>query len=648
MSGLRGKLLLGFGALLLILVTVSVLANLVLGYYSRSNQRVLREDLSSVSAAQDMREAAIAIDADLDELTEHRRELPTAQASVERHVREFETGLRLQNSSATLPHEPETTERLARLWEQYRDAARRATADGLTDEQRLRQVRDELQPGLEQIRKLTGEISHQNLESIQAAHARAELTSGRARLAMHTLTGLGVACALAVTLLFGRMVLRPVQALTRSVQEIERGNLDLAVPVRSRDELGRLAEAFNAMAAQLRVFRRIDHEKLLRTQRTTQLAIDSLPDGVVVVNPQGSIELTNETAKRLFGLRPGQSVEAPAAGAGLPEGRLAELHRRVLAEGRLPEIGGYAGAVKVGDGNGHTRYFLPRAVPIVDDGRHVVGSALVLGDVTEFRRLDEMKNGLLSLVSHELKTPLTSMRMILPLIIEGKVGALGDRQRELLLAVREDAERLHRIVENLLDMGRLESGRGLADVHPIPAGELVERSIEPLRSSFRDAGVTLQFDDANTPAAGESVLADPVRIGHVFANLLTNALRFTPAGGTVRVGLRPAGDRVEFSVSDTGPGIPRQYVYRVFEKFFRVPGQPGESGSGLGLAIVKDVVEAHSGHVGVESTAGRGATFRFTLRLADAPITASADARSGIAAPDAGDEQVATTASPME
>jgi two-component system, NtrC family, sensor histidine kinase KinB len=197
-------------------------------------------------------------------------------------------------------------------------------------------------------------------------------------------------------------------------------------------------------------------------------------------------------------------------------------------------------------------------------------------------------------------------------------------------------------------MGRLESGHGLADVHPIPAGELVERSIEPLRSSFRDAGVTLQFDDANTPAAGESVLADPVRIGHVFANLLTNALRFTPAGGTVRVGLRPAGDRVEFSVSDTGPGIPRQYVYRVFEKFFRVPGQPGESGSGLGLAIVKDVVEAHSGHVGVESTAGRGATFRFTLRLADAPITASADARSGIAAPDAGDEQVATTASPME
>jgi PAS domain S-box-containing protein len=640
MSGLRGKLLLGFGGLLLILVTVSVLANLVLGYYSRSNQRVLREDLSSVSASQDMREAAIAIDADLDELIEHRLDLPSARLSLERHVREFEIGLRLQNTSATLPHEPETTERLALLWDGYRDAARQATAEGLTDEQRIRQVRDVLQPNLGQIRDLTGEISRQNLESIKASHARAELTAGRARLAMHTLTGLGVACALIVTLLFGRMVLRPVQALTRSVQEIERGNLDLAVPVRSRDELGRLAEAFNAMAAQLRVFRRIDHEKLLRTQRTTQLAIDSLPDGVAVVNPEGSIELTNETAKRLFGLRPGQSVDAPgsaAAAGGLPAGRLAELHRRVLAEGRLPEIGGYAGAVRVGDGNGHARYFLPRAVPIVDEARRVVGCTLVLGDVTEFRRLDEMKSGLLSLVSHELKTPLTSMRMILPLIIEGKVGPLADRQRELLVAVRDDAERLHRIVENLLDMGRLESGRGLADVRPVRAGELVGRSIEPLRAAFRDANVTLQFEpDAEsgttgaTGATGVWVLADPLRIGHVFANLLTNALRYTPAGGSVRIGLRSGGDHVEFTVSDSGAGIPRQYLYRVFEKFFRVPGQPGESGSGLGLAIVKDVVEAHGGHVGVESTEGRGATFRFTLRLTTPPdAAADASLRSG-------------------
>src|SRR4051794_13453372 len=240
MSGLRGKLLVGFGGLLLILVTVSVLANLVLGYYSRSNQRVLREDLTSISAAQDMREAAIAIDADLIELLEHHRDLASARAADEQQVRVFDEGLRLQNSSATLPHESEATERLARLWERYRDIARRVTADGLTDEQRGRVVHDELEPNLLQIGDLTREIARLNLESIQAAHGRAELTAARARLAMHTLTGLGVACALAVTLLFGRMVLRPVQALTRSVQAIERGNLDLPVPVLSRDELGRL------------------------------------------------------------------------------------------------------------------------------------------------------------------------------------------------------------------------------------------------------------------------------------------------------------------------------------------------------------------------------------------------------------------------
>jgi len=257
-------------------------------------------------------------------------------------------------------------------------------------------------------------------------------------------------------------------------------------------------------------------------------------------------------------------------------------------------------------------------VPILDEDRRQVGLTLVLADVTDFWRLDKMKSGLLSLVSHELKTPLTSMRMVLPLVLEEKLGPLTSRQRDLLSAAREDADRLHLIVENLLDMGRIESGKALLDVRPAEALDLVRRSLEPLRPVFEERGVDLRFDlPAPAPPASDAepllVKADATRIGHVFRNLLGNALRYTPAGGVVTVEVRPGKEEVEFRVSDTGSGIPREHLPRVFEKFFRAPGQSGESGAGLGLAIVKEVVEAHEGRVSAESREGRGATFRFTL-----------------------------------
>jgi signal transduction histidine kinase len=155
------------------------------------------------------------------------------------------------------------------------------------------------------------------------------------------------------------------------------------------------------------------------------------------------------------------------------------------------------------------------------------------------------------------------------------------------------------------------------ETRPAAVAELVRASVEPLRAAFAEHGVALE-EDLPVDADGLAVQADPTRVGHVFANLLSNALKYTRPGGHVRVSaaVEAAEGAVEFAVSDDGEGIPRQYVGRVFEKFFRAPGQPGDSGTGLGLAIVKDIVEAHGGRVSAESDVGRGTTFRFTLPLA--------------------------------
>jgi len=204
--------------------------------------------------------------------------------------------------------------------------------------------------------------------------------------------------------------------------------------------------------------------------------------------------------------------------------------------------------------------------------------------------------------------------MAIYLLLEEKVGGISPKQADLLVAVSEDAERLERIVDELLDIGRIESGKARMDLRPVPPIELVFPEMEAYRPVARDGGVSLVVD---LPATLPQVWVDPARIAHVFANLLSNALKYTPPGGKVTLSAKAEGEFVQFRVSDTGVGIPEKYLHRIFEQFFRVPEQEPRTGVGLGLAIVKDIVEAHGGTVGVESREGMGSTFHFTLRSAD-------------------------------
>jgi signal transduction histidine kinase len=257
-------------------------------------------------------------------------------------------------------------------------------------------------------------------------------------------------------------------------------------------------------------------------------------------------------------------------------------------------------------------------VPILDPGGEPAGVVLILHDVTQQRQLDEKKSGAVSAVSHQLKTPLTSIRMAIHLLLEEKVGGLSPKQADLLVAAAEDAERLDTIVDELLDIGRIASGKARMDLRPVPPIDLVSREMEANRPAARDGGVSLVVD---MPATLPQVWVDPARIAHVFANLLSNSLKYTPPGGKVTLSAKAEGEFVRFQVSDTGVGIPDKYLSRVFEQFFRVPEQGPGPGVGLGLAIVKDIVEAHGGTVGVESREGKGSTFHFTLRRTDHGVT---------------------------
>ncbi|HSB45942.1 MAG TPA: histidine kinase dimerization/phospho-acceptor domain-containing protein, partial [Nitrospira sp.] len=323
--------------------------------------------------------------------------------------------------------------------------------------------------------------------------------------------------AAAFMYLTGEWILRPITRLTRSADEIRQGNLDLVVQSSSRDEIGQLSEAFNAMAASLREFRRSDQAKLLRIQRSTQQALNSLPDVIAVLDSDGVVEVSTEAAREVFGLKPAVHLQ------NLPYPWMSDLFEQSLRTGRITES---AEATKVVQQfvRGEERFFHPKALPIMDSDKLAAGIVLVLSDVTQQFHQEELKRGVISTVAHQLKTPLTSIRMALHLLLEDKVGALTEKQAELIVAAREDADRLNTILKDLLDIGRIESGKAPMEFRPVFPHTMVSDAVYLYRAAARDGGVSLIVD---LPENLPRVWVDSKQIAHVFANLLSNALKYT-------------------------------------------------------------------------------------------------------------------------
>jgi signal transduction histidine kinase len=602
--GLRGKLAVAFGGLLLIVVVVATGGIVWSSRLGDSIQVILSENFRSVLAAQDMKEAIERMDSGaLFSLTGD----PTqGRALVEENGARFRQSLAEELSNLTLPGERDRAEGIAEAFDLY-EIALAEVLDATRPMQQRREVYYErLLPRFQEIKRLADEILDMNQDSMSEASVRARYLAASARQQMILALLTGTLLALACVAFLGRSILRPLARLTASARQIEQGHYELVVEPTTRDEVGELAEAVNAMARRLRALRRSDQARLAMAQRVSQVTINSLPQGVIVLDPALEVELANREAREILGVTTGEPLP--------PSHRewIAPLVEEASRLGGVETRGSYERAVQLFVG-GRERFFLPQAVAIRDAELGVMGVTVILVDVTELRRLDAMKSNLVSTVSHELMTPLTSLSMALHILLGERVGALGPKQVELLTTAREDADRLRGILEGLLDVSRLEAGAAELELAPNPVGEIVAEAADPLRPAFRDKGVELATSLADEALA---VRADKARAALLLGNLLTNALKHTPPGGSVTVSARAVdGGRAEIAVRDTGSGIPAEYRERVFDRFFRAPGETSR-GAGLGLAIAREIAEAHGGRLWLDPEGGPGATFRVELQRA--------------------------------
>ena len=601
MTSLRGRLWIGFGGLLLILVIVSTLSVVVLTRYSHALQQVFRENYESAVYCDGMKDSIDRLDVAAQRTAFNAPAVPSLDVAAE--TAQFDENLRRQLRNCTLPGEQQATQELAEQWKRYQEEFRRL--ETARPALRADVYRLQLLPLFQQLKLMAQRVADMNMANMVSVDGQARGALIGVRNAMLVLVSVGTLLAALVVAAVGTTIVRPLRLLSNYAREIGAGNLDLTVEVKSPDEIARVADAFNLMAVQLRHFRRLDTERLARVQQTTQLAIDSLPDAVLLLDTNGVVEIANRTAADHFGIVPGKSILE------LRLEWLTHLYVKLRDDPRPYDPEGYRSAIQIFDG-GRERFLLPKAVPVLGTDGTTVGITVVMVDVTRLRHADELKSGLLSTVSHELRTPLTSIRMALGLLTGNKLGMAGSPQHKLLTAAREDSDRLHRIIENLLDISRLEAGR--SNIRPTRAapGLIVAAAVDPLRPEFAGKGISLQVNVHND---APDVWVDPTSIGCALTNLLTNALKFTPVGGEVRVVAAPKAGCVRFTVTDSGPGIPPEFADRIFEKFFRLAPE-AQPGAGLGLAIAKEIVEAHQGSISFRPAERGGSEFGFTVRAA--------------------------------
>jgi signal transduction histidine kinase len=391
-----------------------------------------------------------------------------------------------------------------------------------------------------------------------------------------------------------------VKNLTESAQQLGEGNLDQHVPVQSTDEVGQLAEAFNKMAAKLRAYRQSTTEKIVQAQQTTESALRAFPDPILVFSPEKEIQLQNVAAEQ-FLKQIGGNIDSL--------GTLSSCIDQSLKGAADFQPTSFDKAILINI-EGSEKFFLPRVLAMRNDAGIPVGVVVVLQDVTRFRVADDVKTNLIATVSHELKTPLTSIQLAIYLLLDEKVGALTPKQAGLLIAARNNSDRLFEMIEDLLDLARFEGGAALIEKKPIACRQLVDEVAKREKELIVSRGLELKVEaEPNLP----NVEVSRARIDQVFSNFISNAVKYSPPGSTVTLSARrDDAKNVRFSVKDEGTGVSKELRRRIFDKFFRAP-ESGDEGAGLGLSIAREIVLAHGGNIGVESEKGKGSEFFFTL-----------------------------------
>ncbi len=406
---------------------------------------------------------------------------------------------------------------------------------------------------------------------------------------------------------YTRSIVEPAERLTSTVKKIGRGRLDLKTDILTDDEFGELSREFNKMTERLRRFEALNIEKILEEKQKSETIVKNISDAIIVCDKKENILLINEAARNLL------KIDTPC---------IENIHiSKLIKDERVISILTDPSSDKFTNQpyllfklDEKDVYIRPQVSEIPLAKGEKSGTVLILQDVTQFKQLDKMKSEFMATVSHEFRTPLTSINMTLDLINQGIVGEVNPEQQELLKSAKHDANRLTKLVRELLELSRLESGKFQFKKELISINEIIQDSIQPILLPIKEKSINLILHlSENIP----KFTGDAQQFSWVISNLVNNALKYTPEGGAIEITSSVEINEIMVSIKDTGKGISEENLSTIFDKFVQVKGTlestPGSVG--LGLAIAKEIVQMYGGEIWAESEFEKGSVFYFTIPL---------------------------------
>lgn len=465
-----------------------------------------------------------------------------------------------------------------------------------------------------QIQDLLAEINYMNLDAINRKNDIAQQTASNVIFYMTIIGAISTLFAIGLLLKYPNYIANPIHTLIDRIKKIAEQNYDQRLEFNTGDEYEELARAFNTMATKLQEYESSNLSKLMNEKQRIEAIINHMHEAVIGLDKEKNILFINSKAEELIGLNRHQLVGNYAPDIASTNDLVRKLIQDVMNGNKKnsdrkadkPDI------LKIVDGDRNI-YYSKETIPVMTalGKEQQIGTIISLKNVTHFQEMDEAKTNFVAVVSHELKTPIASINMSLRLLKDERVGPLNQEQSNLLDSIRNDIHRMKRTTTELLDLSKIEAGNIQLNSQRARPRELIEYAYETMLMQANQKNVTLQIscDDKLPP-----VKADLQKTVWVLVNLISNAIRYTPNKGRIRLGAEDLPKSIKFSVTDSGKGIPEEYLDKIFQKYFQIQSDwNGSGGSGLGLAIAREFINAQGGEIGVDSELGKGSTFYFTL-----------------------------------
>lgn len=561
---IKSKLTYSIGSLLIIIILLGLFSARNINQMKQDTENILADNYNSVAYAQQMQRALNDFYKDSSSLIK------------------FQESLLSQTKNITEPLEKEMTEKLVQQFNLFQRAPSQEYFIALSE-------------------TING-IVLLNISAISRKNEIANTTASEALILIIILAACSAIVAAIMLVRFPRSFTRPINELTDGIIEISNGNYDNRLNFNSKYEFGKVADSFNSMAEQLSTFRSSSVSKIMATKRYLETVINSINEPVIGLDNNKSILFVNNAATTILNISHERMVGKSALDVSLNNDLLRRLIRGIENADKKDE------PLKIYSDNKESYFQVNYNYTTTSEQAGVV---IQLSNVTKFKELDNAKTNFISIISHELKTPIAAIMMSLQLLEDKRVGNMNDEQIALSQSIRDSSDRLLSITGELLKMTQIETGKLQLSPKITKPIELINYAVSATRVLAEKFGCNIEVE---YPEKLPKLFIDSEKIAWVVTNLLSNAIHHCEENARVIVGAQQIGEKIELYVQDFGKGIDPRYHETIFDRYFRVPGTKMQ-GSGLGLAISKEFVEAHGGTIRVESEVGHGSRFiiEFTI-----------------------------------